>query len=179
MVRARWAVAAQGTPGWGVCRATIALVSTPAGGGADAYPQSPPRRGAEDGAAPAAGAGGPGAVAAEALEGLGGCRGAPLADPVLAGGGADALDPALVFVGAGMIAGVGEAQHQGGGGFGLEGKVRQDVAHEGLVRQLPAEGAAVRGMVRRLRHRLAHEGRGADDAVQPGLVDHLQDRPRP
>src|SRR5207245_1184295 len=88
------------------------------------------------------------AVAAEALEGLGGCRGAPLADPVLAGGGADALDPALVFVGAGMIAGVGEAQHQGGGGFGLEGKVRQDVAHEGLVRQLPAEGAAVRGMVR-------------------------------
>ena len=40
-----------------------------------------------------------------------------------------------------------------------------------------AERGAVRRVVRRLDDAQAHPGRGGEHAVQPGRVDHLEDRP--
>ena len=50
------------------------------------------------------------------------------------------------------------------------------VAHQRLVDQRLAEGGALRDMVERLRDAGAVAGGGADHAVEPRVVDHLDDR---
>ncbi len=61
----------------------------------------------------------------------------------------------------------------------LDGDVGEDVDHQWLLAQQPAKRAAVGCMMRRLRHRLAHERRRADDAIEARVVDHVDDRPHP
>ncbi len=61
------------------------------------------------------------AGAAQAFERLGDQGGSALGDPILANGGADALQVGLALVaGLGAVAGAGQAQQQRGGGLGLQ-----------------------------------------------------------
>ena len=77
---------------------------------------------------------------------------------------------------AGSVDGRREPQRERGGGLGLDREVGDDVLHERLVDEPPAEGRAVGDVPRRLGERRAHQRRGAEDAVEPGRGDHLDDR---
>jgi hypothetical protein len=74
------------------------------------------------------------------------------------------------------VDGAGQPHRQHRRRLGLDREIGQDVAHGGLVGQRSAERAAVPGVVDRLGQRRAHPGGRADDAVQPGHGDHLDDR---
>lgn len=116
------------------------------------------------------------AVAAQAFEGLGRVRRPALADPVLADGEGEPLERGLAGVAArGPVGGPGEAHHQDGGGLGLDREVGEHVAHQGRLDEVPAEGLPVGGVVGGRGHALAHAGRRADDAVEAGQVDHVDD----
>ena len=79
-------------------------------------------------------------------------------------------------VGVRFVVGARQAHRQRGGGLGLEAQVGEHVAHQRLVDQRLAEGAAVGGVVGGVDHRRAHSGGGADHAVQARVADHLDDR---
>ena len=123
------------------------------------------------------------AGAAEALERLEGVVRRALARPVLADRSGQALEQlrvARVLAGVGILArfvvGAGQAHRQGGRRLGLHAQVGQHVAHQRLVDQQLAEGAAVGGVVDRVDHARAHPGRRSDHAVQARVADHLDDR---
>ena len=117
------------------------------------------------------------AVAAEALEASTACAGRPLADPVLEHGGGEAAELGGVLVARGdLVVGAGEAHRGDRRRLGLDAEVGEHVAHQRLVDQHLAEGGAVGGVVERLRDPGAVAGGGADHAVEPGVVDHLDDR---
>ena len=61
------------------------------------------------------------------------------------------------------------------GRLGLEGEVGKDVAHQGLVHQPRAEGGAVPRVVQGAHEGLTHGGGRAEDAVEPGGGDHVDD----
>src|SRR5829696_4824737 len=111
------------------------------------------------------------AVAAEALERLGRVRRRALADPVLHHGGAEAPQRPVVLVVCAR-----EAQRRRGRGLRLEREVGEHVEHQRLLGQARAERAAVAGVVDRLGDAAAHPARAADDAVEPRVRDHLDDR---
>ena len=111
------------------------------------------------------------AVAAETLQRLGGMGGGALADPVLHTAVANrrnAASPARRSCG--------RPAARRGGRLGLDGQVGQDVAHGRLVDQQRPEGGAVAGMVDRLDRAAAQTGGRAQQTVQPGVVDHPDDR---
>jgi hypothetical protein len=111
---------------------------------------------------------------AEALERLGGVLRRPLARPVLHDRREQPLDELLVLV-AGGVEGAGQAQGGERGRLGLDGQVGEHVGHQRLLVERGAEGRAVVGVPGGLGHALAHDGRGAEHAVEPGVVDHLDD----
>ena len=94
-----------------------------------------------------------------------------LADPVLADGGREAAERRV-----GGVVGARDAQRGGGRGLGLELEVGEDVAHRGLVGEQAAEGRAVAGVVDGLRGPPADRGGRAEQAVEPRVVDHPDDR---
>ena len=111
------------------------------------------------------------AVAAVALERLGDGRHRALADPVLRDRGSDApqetLGP-LVFAARGGK----EAEHEPGRGRAFEVQVGDDVRHHGLVDEALLEGPPVAHVVRRLRHRLAHDAGRGERAFEAREVSH-------
>ena len=58
----------------------------------------------------------------------------------------------------------------------FEREIGQHVAHQRLVRQQTAESAALARVVNGLSHALAHEARGGDRIVEPGVDPHFQYR---
>ena len=113
------------------------------------------------------------AVAAEALERLRDERRRPLADPELRDRGRQAAERPVR-----LVVGSRQPQRRHGRGLALDAEVGEDVLHQRLLGQQPAEGGAVRGVVRRLRDRAAHQRGRAEHAVEPRVVDHLEDRPQ-
>ena len=111
------------------------------------------------------------AVAAQALERLGGVRRRALADPVLHDRGAEAAQRLVV-----LVVGAREPQRRRGRRLGLDRQVGEHVDHQRLLGQARAERAAVAGVVDRLGDAAPHRRRAADDAVQPRVRDHLDDR---
>ena len=111
------------------------------------------------------------AVAAEALERLGRVRRRALADPVLHDRGAEAAQRPVV-----LVVGAREPQRRRGRRLGLDREVGEHVDHQRLLGQPRAERAAVARVVDRLGDAAPHRRRAADDAVQPRVRDHLDDR---
>jgi hypothetical protein len=111
------------------------------------------------------------AVAAEHLHRLGDDARRPLAHPEL---GRRAGQPQE-----GRLTGVQrrrQAEAQRRRRLALDREVGEHVLHQGLVDQQCPEGLTVPGVVRRLRERSADRRGRAQHAVQPGGVDHLDDR---
>ena len=94
-----------------------------------------------------------------------------LAHPVFAERDADARESGLA-----AVERAGQPQQQHRRRFGLEREVGQHVAHQRLIDEQRAERAPVARVVRGLRERLAHQRCGTGDAVEPGVVHHLDDR---
>jgi hypothetical protein len=116
------------------------------------------------------------AGAAQALERLGRVHRRPLADPVLHDRGEQPLHVLLVLV-------VGGARRRPGpGGWPTawpprtRWRGRRARWPSAAARRACAEGRAVVGVPGGLGHALAHDGGGAEHAVEPGVVDHLDDR---
>ena len=118
------------------------------------------------------------AVAAEALQRLGHHRGRALADPELRERERDPAQGHLVGV-ARPVDGRGQPHREGGGGLRLDREVGDDVLHQRLVDEQPAERRAVGDVPGRLGQRVAHQRRRAEDAVEPRRGDHLDDRAHP
>ncbi len=100
-----------------------------------------------------------------AFERLSDVRYRTLARPELGDRNADASEMRFRWIGR-AIKRSGEPHHQDGGGLGLDREVGEHVDHERLLREQLAEGAAVRGVMRRLRDCLAHQRGGTDHAVE-------------
>ena len=83
----------------------------------------------------------------------------------------------LLVAGDRFVVGAGQAQRRDRRRLGLDREVGEDVAHQRLLAQLAAEDGAVGGVVDRLGDSGPHPGGAADHAVEPGVVDHLDDRP--
>ncbi|MNP07231.1 hypothetical protein D3C76_992490 [compost metagenome] len=67
------------------------------------------------------------------------------------------------------------AQAQGQRGLAFQRQVGQHVLHQRLLVQQPPANLAVRAVVGRLGQRLAHQGAGADHAVEAGHGHHFDD----
>jgi hypothetical protein len=76
-----------------------------------------------------------------------------------------------------LVVGPGDAHRGHRRGLRFDAEVGEDVTHQGLVGEQATEGGAVRGMVGRLGDGAAHQPGRAEHAVEPGVVDHLDDRP--
>ena len=117
------------------------------------------------------------AVAAEALERLAGVRHGALAEPVLEHGVGDALELGLALVARDRcVVGAGQPQSTDRRRLRLDREIGEHVSHQRLVDQQLAERGALRGVVDRVRDPGSHAGGGAQTAVEPGVVDHLDDR---
>ena len=112
------------------------------------------------------------AVAAEALERLRDERRRPLADPELRDRGREPPERPV-----GLVVGAREPERGHGRGLRLDAEVGEHVLHQRLLGEQAAERGAVRGVVGRLRDGAAHQRRRAEHAVEPRVVDHLEDRP--
>ena len=110
------------------------------------------------------------AVTAEALERLVRVSRGALADPVLHHCRGDAPERRVALV----VRARHPHRHRRGG-LRLDREVGKHVAHQRLLREQLAEGAPVAGVVHRLGEAPAHPGRRADQAVEPGVVDHPDD----
>ena len=77
------------------------------------------------------------------------------------------------------VEGAGKPHHQDRRRLGLDRQVGEHAHHQRLFAEEPAERTAVRGVMGRLRDGLPHQRRRADDAVESGVVDHVDDRPYP
>ncbi len=78
-----------------------------------------------------------------------------------------------------FVVGARQAQGRDRRRLGLDRQVGEDVAHQRLLGQLAAEDRAVGRVVDRLGDPGPHSGGAAHHAVEPGVVDHLDDRPHP
>jgi hypothetical protein len=76
-----------------------------------------------------------------------------------------------------LVDGRREPQPESGGRRGLERQIQQDTAHQRLVNQLAAEGFSISGVMNCTDQSLPHRRRRAEDAVEPGGGDHVQDGP--
>jgi len=64
-------------------------------------------------------------------------------------------------------------------GLGLDREVGEDVSHQRLIDQELAEGRPVAGVVDRHRGSPPQPRAHPDHAVEPGVVDHVDDRRNP
>ena len=69
-----------------------------------------------------------------------------------------------------------DAEGKRGRRFRFDRHLGEHTAHQGLVNQLALKGGAVRRVPERVRERLTHIGCGRKDAVQTGMLDHVDDR---
>ena len=101
-------------------------------------------------------------------------------DPVLEHRVGDALQALRLGVaGDRLVVGAGEAHRRDRRRLRLDRQVGEHVLHQRLVDQDGAEDGAVRGVVDRLGDAGAHADGRAEHAVEPGVVDHLDDRRHP
>ena len=113
-------------------------------------------------------------VAAQALQGFAGEQGPALADPVLGHRRGDAAKAGLALVRA--VVGSGQPHGQHGGRLGFDAQVGQHVLHQRLIDQQVPEGLAMPRVMGGLHQGLAHQGGRAQRAIQPRVVDHLENR---
>jgi hypothetical protein len=85
----------------------------------------------------------------------------------------------LLGAGRNIVVGAREPERRDRRRLRLDRKVGEHVAHQRLLDQDPAEGGAAGGVVDRVGDAGPHPGRGADGAVEPRVVDHLDDRRHP
>ena len=115
------------------------------------------------------------AVAAEAFLRFVDERRGALADPVFADRGGDPRKRSFRLVVWRGIDCPRDAHREDQRRFGFDRQVGEHVAHQRLLDQPPAEGAAMAAMVDRLRQRHAHDRGGSEHAVQPRQHHHFED----
>ena len=82
----------------------------------------------------------------------------------------------VLVAGGDLVVGAGEPHRGDRRRLRLDAEVGEHVAASAAGRSGLAEGRAVGGVVDRLRDPGAAPGGAADHAVEPGVVDHLDDR---
>ena len=100
------------------------------------------------------------------------CGGGALAHPVLHHRGGEAPECRLRR----LVVGARHPQRRDRGRLGLDRQVGQHVAHRRLLDERRAERRAVAGVVDRLERAAAHARGRAEQAVEPRVVDHPDDR---